>query len=436
MKMIFLSLVALSFFTISMNSWAQPARKGTQVSAYKLIELKVKGTERYTDKEILAATGLQLGQNASEGDFKEAVRLLGDSGFFTDVAYSYSYSSRGTELELQLADVPRKTLLPVHFANFVWFTSAEHIAGLQRSIPLFKDDVPVAGAYPERISQALQEMLQDKHLPGRVDYLRQGEQQGADLTGISYRVMDVDIHIQSIEFPGATPEQATLLQSAVHRYIGADYDREALATIARLDCLPVYLERGYLKAAFSPAEARVTSSSDSEILVDAILTVTPGKVYSTSDVVWKGNSAIPTGKLQSLIHLPSGQPVDAVRLQNDLEKIAELYRNQGCMMARVTQAPVMDDDKSTVHYDLNVVEGDQFKMGELEILGLDSQSKSRIQEAWSLAQGQPYDASYPKTFLQANMKTLPGASEWKASIHEDVDERDKTVDVTLKFTPR
>lgn len=277
-------------------------------------------------------------------------------------------------------------------------------------------------------------MLEERHLPGHVDYLRQGKQEGGDLTGIAYRVLDIDIHIHSFEFPGANPEQANLLDAAVRRYIGADYDRGALATIARLDCLPVYLQRGYLKATFSVADAHVTSSSDSEIKVDAILPVTPGKVYSTSDVAWKGNAAITTEKLQGLIHLPAGQPADAVRLQSDLKKIDELYHNQGYMLEHVTPVPVMDDEKSTVHYDLNVVEGDQFKMGELELLGLDSQTKDRLQEAWNLAEGQPYNASYPKLFLDTKLRALPGASHWKASVHESVDEKDKTVDVTIKFT--
>ena len=430
---LFLGLLALSA-----AAWSQkpaPAdRKGTQVSAYKLIAVKVTGTQRYTDKEILSASGLQLGENVGEGDFKEAVARLGDTGLFRDIAYSYSYSAAGTKLEFQLEDAPQKNMVPVHFANFVWFTDAELMAGLQQRIPLFKKEVPVDGAYPDKISAALQEMLEERHLPGHVDYLRQGKQDGGDITGIAYRVLDVDIHIHAFEFPGAAPEQVSLLDAAVHRYIGADYDREALATIAHMDCLPVYLQRGYLKARFSAADASVTSSSDSEIKVDAILPVTPGKVYSTTDVAWKGNAAIAKEKLQGLIHLPAGQPADAVRLRSDLDTIDALYHNQGYMMEHVTPVPVLDDEKSTVHYDLNVVEGDQFKMGELELLGLDSQTKDRLQEAWNLPEGQPYNASYPKMFLDTKLRSLPGASRWKASVYEAVDEKDKTVDVTIKFT--
>ena len=83
----------------------QPARgKVSAVAANKLTALKVTGTARYTDKEILAASGLQIGQNAADGDFREAAQRLGDSGLFSDVVYSYSSSGAGVRLEMQLAD--------------------------------------------------------------------------------------------------------------------------------------------------------------------------------------------------------------------------------------------------------------------------------------------------------------------------------------------
>jgi outer membrane protein assembly factor BamA len=432
------ALLAL-FFLLAPPSYGQAAPKAAKnspASSYKLIALKATGTERYTDEEMLAASGLQLGQNVGEEDFKGAVQRLGESGLFADVGYSYSYSSAGTKVEFQLTDTPEKNLVPAHFENIVWFKDAELLGELQKRVPLFKQMLPVSGALPDRVSEALQSMLQDKHLPGHVDYLRQGKQQGGDLTGIAYRVTDVDIRIRDLEFPGATPEQVALLKMAAHQLAGAEYDRDALSAVARLDLLPVYLQRGYLKAEFAQADAHVVEPppANDEVQVDAILPVTPGKVYSTSDVAWKGNSAISTAQMQSLIHLPAGQPADEMRLQRDLEQILKLYRNQGYMMAHITPTPALDDEKSTVHYDLSVVEGDQFKMGELEIVGLDAQETPRMQEAWTLVEGQPYNASYPAQFLEKNFRKMNGRVRWKASVNESVNVKDKTVDVTIKCT--
>ncbi len=226
-------------------------------AAYKLIALKVTGTARYTDKEILAASGLQIGQNAADGDFKEAVQRLGDSGLFSNVVYSYSSSGAGVKLELQLADADKSKLVPAHFENFVWFTDDELRTALQRSVPLFKQLLPIAGNLPDRVSEALQAILTEKQFPGRVDFLRSAEESSGTLNAIVYRVEEVTIRIRSVEFPGASPEQTTLLTTAARRLTGAEYVRSSLAAVAKFDLLPVYLQRGYLKAAFGPSDARV-----------------------------------------------------------------------------------------------------------------------------------------------------------------------------------
>jgi len=435
------------FFLVLLVSAAaaqkQSASKTSPVSAYKLIALKVTGTTRYTDKEILAASGLQLGQDAVDGDFKEAVQRLGESGLFSNVVYSYSSSSAGTKLDLQLADADKSKLVPARFENFVWFTDDELQIALQTLVPLFKQLLPLTGNLPDHVSEALQSILTEKHFPGRVDYLRAADTAGGALNGIDYRVVEVSIRIRDVEFPGASPEQTALLATASHRLTGAEYGRSALAAAAKFDFLPVYLQRGYLKAAFGPSDARVlpqpASTEDAQgladVLVDAIVPVTPGKVYSTSGVDWKGNSAITAGELAALLHLPTGQPADAVRLLRDLESVTKLYRSRGYMMVQIKPDAQFDNEKekSTVHYGLNVVEGDLYKMGDLEIVGLDTQAAARMHAAWTLREGQPYNADYLKKFLVDTEQLLPHGVHWAVSIHETPDSKDKTVDVEIHF---
>jgi outer membrane protein insertion porin family len=415
--------------------------KAASVAAYRLIALKVTGTACYTDKEILAASGLQMGQNAADGDFKEAVRRLGDSGLFSEVAYSYSSSSAGTRLELQLADTDKRKLVPAHFENFVWFTDDELRTALQSRVSLFKQLLPVAGNLPDRVSEALQAILTEKQFPGRVDFLRNAEESSGTLSAIDYRVEEISIRIRGVEFPGASPEQTALLTAAAHRLTGAEYGRSSLAAVAKFDLLPVYLQRGYLKAAFGPSDARVVpqpspaadAQGPAELQVDAIVPVTPGKIYSTSSVDWNGNSAITTREIAPLLHLPPGQPADAVRLLRDIENVSKLYRSRGYMTVRIKPDAQFHDEKSTVHYDLNVVEGDLYRMGELEILGLDTQAKARMLAAWTLREGQPYNADYPKKFLDDTRQLVPRGVQWAVSIHETPDAKDKTVEVEIRF---
>jgi outer membrane protein assembly factor BamA len=436
--------VVLSLFLLLSAAAAQKqstSGKASSVAAYKLIALQVTGTARYTDKEILAASGLQIGQNAADGDFKEAVHRLGDSGLFSNVVYSYSSSSAGTRLELQLADTDKSKLVPAHFENFVWFSDDELRTALQSRVSLFKQLLPVAGNLPHRVSEALQAILTEKQFPGRVDFLRNAEESSGTLSAIDYRVEEISIRIRGVEFPGASPEQTALLTTAAHRLTGAEYGRSSLAAVAKFDLLPVYLQRGYLKAAFGPSDARVVpqpspaadAPGPAELQVDAIVPVTPGKIYSTSSVDWKGNSAITISEVAPLIHLPPAQPADAVRLLRDIENVSKLYRSRGYMTVQVKPDAQFDDEKNTVHYDLNVVEGDLYRMGELEILGLDTQAKARMLAAWTLREGQPYNADYPEKFRDDTRQLVPRGVQWNVSIHATPDAKDKTVDVEIRF---
>jgi outer membrane protein assembly factor BamA len=435
------------FFLFLLGSAAvaqkQPARaRVSAVAANRLTALKVTGTARYTDKEILAASGLQIGQNAADGDFREAARRLGDSGLFSDVVYSYSSSGAGVRLEMQLADAEPSKLVPAHFENFVGFTDDELRTALGSRVPLFRQLLPIAGNLPDQISEALQAILTEKQFPGRVNYLRESQDEsGGPLSAIAYRVEDVSIRIRGIEFPGATPEQTALLATAARRLTGAEYGRAALAAVAKFDLLPVYLRRGYLKATFSPSEARVVpqpspatdAQGPAELQVDVILPVQTGKMYSTSSVDWKGNSGIKIGELAPLLHLSRGQPADAVRLLRDIENVGKLYRSRGYMTVQIKSDTQFDEEKNTVHYDLNIVEGDLYKMGELEILGLDTQATARIEGAWTLREGEPYNADYPEKFRDDTGQLLPRGVRWVISIHETLEAKDKTVDVEVRF---
>jgi len=318
----------------------------------------------------------------------------------------------------------------------------------------------------DRVNEALQALLAERHLPGHVEFLRQGNRDGSELTGIEYRVAEITTSIRNVEFPGASPDQAAFLERAAHTLLDAEYFRSKLAAVAQFDLLPLYRKRGYLRATFGPSEVRVVTgdsektgdartddakpdsaksdgakdddaktegSNPKDIEVDVILPVTPGGVYSVSSVTWKGNSAITSDEASHVFHLAVDRPADAVRVTADAESMVTLYHSLGYMTAEVKPAAQLDDDKSTVHYDMNITEGDLYKMGELEIIGVDTPSKDRLSEAWTLREGQPYNAEYTRKFLDDVARLLPRGLQFSSTINEQLDKKDKLVDVTIHF---
>ena len=409
---------------------AQTTRKPP--STFKLISINVTGTKRYTPAEIIAATGLQLGQTVSESDFKRVSQQLGETGAFSDVAYTYQYSAQGTKLDFQIAD--NTQFHPVRFDNFVWFSDQELVEKLHSVVPLFHGQLPAAGSLIDQVSDALQSLLLERKLQGRADYMRTAQHDGP-IEAFVFKVTGPSILIHNVAFTGATPIELPLLQAAAKNLQGEEYLRSVLQVQAEKNLLPIYLGRGYLKAAFADAQAKIAQESPQETVVDVDVPIDPGRQYRLTQIQWSGNTVFAAEKLQPLIHLQTAQYANAVQLGDDLQAVQKLYGTRGYMDARVHPFAQMDDTQSTVAYELQVHEGDVYHMGELEIQGLDARTTARLVEGWKLRGGDIYDASYPQQFLNDTKDVIPQAP-WKISVHNSLNEKEKTVDVTLRFDPK
>ena len=408
-------------------------------SASILIEVKIKGTTRYTPEDVLAASALRIGVAASEDDFRKAAKELTDSGAFRDVAYSYSYSSAGTRLDLQLTD--SQPFLPVRFDDFVWFTDDQLRQKAHERVPLFKGELPISGRLAEQVSDVLQALLVESNVPGHVDYLRNTGSNGK-IESINYSVSDILIRVRKIEFTGAGPSELPLLEAAARRLPDPEYSRNRINLFAEHQLLPVYHARGYLKASFSQPQPKVVrqgggdpgDDSRNMTVVDVTLGVDPGPQYKLVRIEWSGNQEFATEKLQGFIHAQPGAPVNAVELAADLEEVRNLYGSHGYLNAAVKLEPQLDDAAATAIYHLAVREDYVYHMGELEFRGVDNILAAKLRSRWKLRPGEVYDSSYLRQFLTEANKLLPTNFDWGIETHVTPNSHDRTVDVEIHYT--
>jgi outer membrane protein assembly factor BamA len=411
----------------------KPSPKTSPPSAFKLISIKTTGTKRYKSEEVIAATGLQVGQTVSEDDFKKAASILGETGAFGDVHYSFQYSGEGTKLELQVQDAER--FVPARFDNLVWFSDQQLFDQIHAQVPLFQGQLPVGGDLADEVSNALQGLLIARNLQGRADYLRSAHEDGP-IEAFVFTVTGPQIHVRNIVFAGAGASELPLLEAAAGKLQDHNFSRSILRAQEDKDFLPVYLERGYLKATFGDAQAKVIQDSPQETTVDVTIPAVPGRQYKLTALDLTGNKSFPTDRLRPLIHTQLNQPANAVQLDTDIEAIKKLYGTRGYMATSIQPDPAVDDADSTVKYVLRIQEGDVYSMGDLEIRGLDARMTARLQDDWKLRAGDPYESSYPKKFLEQADKDISLLSDWNASVRESLNPQEKTVDVTLRFDPK
>jgi outer membrane protein assembly factor BamA len=408
-------------------------------SARTLIAVKVMGSKRFAQDDVVTASGLRMGTTVGEDDFKRASRRLGDTGVFSDIAFSYSYSSAGTRLELQVTDADK--FLPARFEDFVWFTDGELRQKLKEHIPLFNGDLPVAGRLPDEVSDVLQALLVEKGVPGHVNYLRYARE-GGPIESINYSVSDVLIRVRKVEFIGAGTNELSLLEAAAQRLSDREYSRSRMSEFIEHQLLPIYHARGYLKASFGPPQPLVIESSTADTsgearnqtFVDVALAVDSGQQYTLNRVDWSGNREIPTETLQSLISAKPGQPMNMVRLADGLQEVKTLYGARGYINCSIKVDTQFDDAARAVAIRLEVSEDNVYRMGELDFRGLDNSLTAKLRSAWKLRQGDVYDATYLKEYLPEAHKLLPRSLDWSVIPHVTANVRDKTVDVDLQYS--
>jgi outer membrane protein assembly factor BamA len=409
-------------------------------SARQLIAIKVTGSKRFPEDAIAASTGLQLGTPVNEDDFKKAARRLGDTGAFTEIGYSFTYTGAGTKLEFKVTDAGK--FVRVRFEDFVWFSDEELRRRIKEHVPLFDGQLPISGRMPDEVSDVLQAMLVEKAVPGHVDYVREGKPDGP-VDWITYKVSEVLIRVRKIQFTGAAESEIPALQAAAGRLPNHEYSRSRLDQLVQHELLPVYHARGFLKASFGAPQPTAVEQPSAEVIeegprnqsvVDVTFAVTPGPQYTFKSLEWSGNKEFPTTVLEKMVHAQRGQPADTVRLAEDLRTVQKLYGTRGFITAAVKADVEFDDGSSTVVIRLDVKEGPVYHMGELEFRGLDNSLTAKLRSAWKLRQGDVYEANYLDQYLPEAYKLLPATLDWDVSPHVTANLRDKTVDVDLIYS--
>lgn len=437
--LLFLLLSALWSESVGQSASPKPMAQ-MPAPARQLVAIKVTGSTRFSEEAVAAATGLQTGTPVGEEDFKKAARRLGDTGAFTDIGYSYSYTSAGTKLEFKVTDAEK--FVPARFEDFVWFSDAELQQRIREHVPLFNGELPLSGRMPDEVSDVLQAMLVEKAIPGHVDFVKEGKPDGP-VEWISYKVSEVLIRIRNIEFEGAGEAEKPALEAAARRMGDREYSRSRLKVLVQRDLLPIYYARGYLKASFGDPQPKPVQLTSGEVVeegprnqsvVDVTFPVTPGEQYKLQGLDWSGNHEFRTDALQQLVHVQPGQPANTVRLSDELKGVQKLYGTRGFITATVKANAEFDNASGTVFIHLNVNEGPAYHMGELQFRGLDNSLTAKLRDAWKLRPGEIFDANYLEQYLPMAHKLLPATLDWDVAPHVTANAHDKTVDVDLIYS--
>jgi len=399
--------------------------------------LEFVGLKRLTRDQVVAMSGLQVGQVVDAQVLDTAAGELLKTGLFRKLSYRV-HNSPNNQAIVTFQVEESAVSLPVVFENFVWFSDEEIVAAIRKDVLYFNGTSPASGETPDKIAAALQRLLSEKHITGQVDYLPYVSKDKQELL---FTVKGARIPVCSLHFPGASAVPEADLVKASQALFKTDYSKKDIATFAPLNLLPLYRHRGYLRAEFQPPGATLETSAQCSGGVNVTIPVTEGPSYRWAKSIWDGNDKLSVEDLAEALGMNPGDIADGVKIDAGLKNIAKAYAQRGYLTPTIKESAEYDEAASLVTYHFSVTEGPRYFMGNLIITGVTAAEAEELKSKWTLGPNTVFDESHLEQFRQGPLRDFMRAKAQRSRIgarpevevSERPDAQKSTVDVVIAF---
>lgn len=437
-----LSVRPASFFVLhlilSLFLLAVPAVYAQQPSAgraMRLGKIEFTGLQSRTQEEAISASGLKIGQMVDVAALDAAAQRLLDSGLFKNLSYRLRTNSDQATVIFKVEE-EKGAAAPVVFDNFVWFSDEELRSAIRRTVPTYDGTAPDSAV--NGITGALQRLLDERKIPGQVAYLPSANLAGGDARHV-FSVADVKIPICTVHYTGtAAIKEDELLQNSA-ALMKEDYSQSFVQAFAQANLTPLYRERAHLRARFHAPQAKLEAAGAGNCKdgVTVTVPVEEGLAYSWDKAEWGGNEALSAAELDAALGMKANEPANGLKIDKGVKSILGAYGAKGYLTARVKPVPSFEDASKRVTYQIEVKEGPQYRMGQLNITGLSESASNRLRGKWTLLSREVYDDTYLgrflKTAITSDLFNEGEAAPKGVKTLVKPDEQKLTVDVTINF---
>jgi outer membrane protein assembly factor BamA len=405
----------------------------------KLDRIEFKGLEKVKEAEALEKSGLAVGQTVDIDAVEAAANRLLESGLFANLSYKLKGTTDKALLTFEV--IERKWTMPVAFDNFVWFTDEELLAAVRRRLPAFDGTAPEAGGVTDEIKRALEELLRERKIEGSVEYtLAENNTPAGRGVQHLFSVKGPGLRVCKLNFQGARAVPEELLVTKSGGIFDNDYSRAYVGGFVESNLLPLYHERGYLRASFSPPKVAAETSPECKGVAVSML-VDEGAIYVWDKATWEGAAGLTAQELDAALGMRAREVASAVKIAKGIAAVRRAYGRKGYLGARVRPQTEFDDSARSVSYRFVVEEGEQYRMGDLSVAGLDEAAANNLRGRWRLLHREVYDEGYLDEFIR---KTIPEfvreaaragnpLPAFKVESKVTPDHAKHTVDVALNF---
>jgi outer membrane protein insertion porin family len=209
--------------------------------------------------------------------------------------------------------------------------------------------------------------------------------------------------VRDVEFVGAKQLTTTELQDKIDLKLGNVYNPVDVQR-AREKMKETYEESGYFEVQINP---EVEKFADGDVKV--VFNINEGRRITIDKIVIHGNKGLTDRQIKGSMTTQERQywilrgTVQRQRLEEDIERIVALYNDHGYVQARVDKHDiVVDRDRARVTVSVDVVEGPQYRVGEIKVSGVTLLPESEVRRQLKFKSGDVFS----RTILRESARQI------------------------------
>lgn len=394
------------------------------------------GQKRLSVSQLTSMSELKTGQVVDQATFDAAAGKLLQSGLLRKLSYRVRSAKGRATVTFVLEEAAAN--LTVVFENFVWFSEEELASAIRADVPFFNGTAPAAGETLDKMTAALQRLLDQRKITGSVEAM-------PSLTGEKYQlifsVKGARVPVCSIHFPGAKVISEAELVKASQPILKAEYLQKDVAAFPPGSLIPLYRHRGHLLAQFQPPTTVFENSAQCPNGVVVTIPVDEGKAFTWGRSEWNGNEKLSVEELATALGMNPGELADGLKIDNGLKQVRLAYARRGHIRAEVKETFEVEPTSLQVNYKFFITEGPRYFMGDLIINGVSQADADQLKAKWKLGGNTVFDESYidefrqtvMPDFIRGLMQRSPTRARVKAEVETRPDAVKNTVDVLITF---
>ncbi|MCL2042914.1 MAG: outer membrane protein assembly factor BamA [Treponema sp.] len=219
--------------------------------------------------------------------------------------------------------------------------------------------------------------------------------------------------------------------------------QEAKLIADRAAITQYYHDRGYIDAVVVDVTRELSTDTKGNNNLILTFRVEEGRQYTFGGVTFENNVIFSTEQLSALVRSRTGEVINARRVEADLQRVADLYFENGYIFNTISRSENKDPETGIVSYHILIVERgrahienivvkgnhktkDEVILREIPLEPGDVFSKTKVMEAWSNLMNLQY-------FSMVMPETPPGSAESLMELVFVVEEQ-PTIDLQFGIT--